>query len=191
MKYRGLLFLFFLSLLFQYAPFAFNKAATASNMKTLEVVTSVDLSRYTGKWYEIARLPFKYQKDCTGDVTATYSLLGAGEIKVVNACRKKNGQIEEAEGKARLADKKGPNSKLKVRFAPAWLSWLPFVWGDYWIIDVAPDYSYSVVGTPDRKYFGILSRNPHMDEATYKKLIGKAAKAGFEVARMLHTKQTL
>jgi apolipoprotein D and lipocalin family protein len=159
--------------------------------QTLEVVPSVELNRYTGKWYEIARLPNKFQNDCTGEVTATYSLLEDGTLKVVNECREKDGQSSRAEGQARLADKSGPNSKLKVRFAPAWLSWLPSVWGDYWIIDLAPDYGYSVVGTPDRKYLWILSRKPQMDESTYQRIIEQAAARGFDVSRLSKTKQTV
>jgi apolipoprotein D and lipocalin family protein len=157
----------------------------------LQVVPVVDLSRYTGKWYEIARLPNKFQKDCAGEVIATYSLLEGGKLKVVNQCRKQNGRIEKAEGKARLANKNGSNSKLEVRFAPPWLSWLPFVWGDYWIIELAEDYSYSVVGTPDRKYLWILSRAPQMDEGTYKSLIEKAEGQGFNVAKLMKTSQSL
>ncbi len=139
--------------------------AVAGRSQALEVVPSVDLSRYAGKWYEIARLPNRFQNKCAGEVTANYSQLEGGQLIVVNECRQKDGRITRAEGKARLADKSGPNSKLEVRFAPAWLAWLPMVWGDYWIINLAPDYSYSVVGTPDRKYLWILSRKPQMELA--------------------------
>lgn len=97
----------------------------------LSVVPAVDFSRYAGEWFEIARLPNRFQKDCAGEATATYTVLDETQLNVVNECRKSTGQIEQAEGKARIADKSGPNSKLKVRFAPAWLSWLPSVWGDY------------------------------------------------------------
>ncbi len=163
---------------------------TNSDTKSVQAVSSVDLTRYAGKWYEIARLPNRFQKDCTGEVSATYSPLEAGRLKVVNECRK-NGGIVRAEGVARLAVKDGSNSKLKVRFAPSWLSWVPFVWGDYWVIELAPDYSYSVVGTPDRKYLWILSRSPQMDEGTYKRLIERAEAQGFDSARLLKTRQSL
>jgi apolipoprotein D and lipocalin family protein len=159
--------------------------------QTLEVVPSVELNRYTGKWYEIARLPNKFQNDCAGEVTATYSLLEGGELAVVNECRQKDGQASRAEGRARLAAQGGPNSKLKVRFAPAWLSWLPSVWGDYWVVDLAPDYSFSVVGTPDRKYLWILSRTPRMDEAQYQRIIEQTAAKGFEISRLIKTRQAV
>lgn len=164
--------------------------ANGADSKSVQVVPSVDLSRYTGKWYEIARLPNRFQKDCSGEVTATYSLLSEGRLKVVNECRKQGG-IKRAEGEARKRARNEVNSKLKVRFAPSWLAWLPFVWGDYWIIELAPDYSYSVVGTPDRKYLWILSRGAEMEAATYKRLIDKAAAEGFEVSKLIKTRQSL
>ncbi|MFH1573663.1 MAG: lipocalin family protein [Acidobacteriota bacterium] len=161
--------------------------ARADGQQALVVVSSVDLSRYAGKWYEIARLPNRFQKDCAGDVTATYSLLEGDQLLVVNECRQEGGQNRRAEGKARLADKRGPNSKLKVRFAPSWLSWLPAVWGDYWIIDLSPDYSHAVVGTPDRKYLWILARTPQMDEALYQRIVEQTAARGFDVSRLVRT----
>src|SRR5512144_1930437 len=82
----------------------------------------VDLARYTGRWYEIARLPNRFQDQCAGDVAATYTLRPDGRVKVVNECRSRDGQITRAEGVAKRADEKGPASRLKVRFAPAWLS---------------------------------------------------------------------
>ncbi|HJU54257.1 MAG TPA: lipocalin family protein [Pyrinomonadaceae bacterium] len=155
----------------------------------LRVVPSVDLSRYAGLWYEIARLPNRFEEKCAGDVTAHYSLTEAARLKVVNRCRKKNGEMSEAEGVARLADKRGANTRLKVRFAPSFLSFLPFVWGDYQIIELAPDYSYALVGEPSRKYLWILSRTPRMDEDTYRKLTEAASSQGFDVSRLVRTKQ--
>ena len=155
----------------------------------LRVEPTVDLSRYAGQWYEIARLPNSFQEKCAGDVTAQYALLDAGRLKVVNRCRKPSGWMTEAEGVARLADKKGANSRLKVRFAPGYLSFLPFVWGDYQIMELAPDYSHALVGEPGRKYLWILSRTPQMDEGTYRKLTEAAASQGFDVSRLVRTQQ--
>jgi apolipoprotein D and lipocalin family protein len=154
----------------------------------LRVVPSVDLSRYAGLWYEVARLPNRFEKKCAGDVTAEYTPRDDGRIKVVNRCRRADGRLTAVEGVARLADKKGPNSRLKVRFAPAFLSFLPFVWGDYQIVELSPDYGHAVVGSPDRKYLWILSRTPQMDEGTYQRLTGAAAAQGFDVGRMMRTK---
>lgn len=155
----------------------------------LRVVPSVDLSRYAGLWYEVARLPNRFEKKCVSDVTAEYTPRADGRIGVVNRCRKADGRLTAAEGVARPADKKGANSRLKVRFAPAFLSFLPFVWGDYQIIELAPDYSHAVVGDPSRKYLWILSRTPRLDEATYRRLNEAAAAQGFDVSRMIRTRQ--
>ena len=164
---------------------------TVAYAQPLEVVPSVDLNRYTGTWYEIARLPFKFQTQCAGNVTATYTLLDDGTIRVVNRCMKQSGEIDEAEGRAKLASSDGPNTKLKVRFAPAFLSILPFVWGDYWIIDLAPDYSYSVVGEPGRTYLWILSRTPVMDETVFQGIVDRIKAKGYDLTKLIRTKQGL
>jgi apolipoprotein D and lipocalin family protein len=158
--------------------------------KLLQVVPIVDLSRYSGTWYEIARLPNKFQNECIGNVTATYTLLDNGEIKVVNRCRKSNGEITEAEGRARRASDEEPNSKLKVRFAPAFLSFLPFVWGDYWILELAGDYSHAVVGEPDRKYLWVLARSPKMDDDILAGVLDRVKQQGYDVRALIRTGHT-
>jgi apolipoprotein D and lipocalin family protein len=155
----------------------------------LEVVPSVDLHRYVGTWYEIARLPNSFQKKCVSDVTATYTLLDDGTLKVVNRCRKADGEMTEAEGKARRSSPDEPSSKLEVRFAPGWLSWLPFVWGNYWVIDLADDYSYAVVGEPNREYLWILSRTPHMDDAVYTRTLETIKSKGYDTSALVKTTQ--
>src|SRR5512134_2642197 len=123
----------------------------------------VDLARYAGRWYEIARLPNRFQDKCAGDAVATYTLRPDGRVKVVNECRTKDGRTAHVEGVARRADEKRPASRLKVRFAPAFLSFLPFVWGDYWIVELDREYRHALVGDSSRKYLWILSRTPVMD----------------------------
>jgi apolipoprotein D and lipocalin family protein len=164
--------------------------AQEQSTQPLEVVPSVDLNRYAGLWYEIARLPNGFQKQCAGDVTATYTLLDNGRIKVVNRCRKENGEIDEAEGEAKLSGDDAPNTKLKVRFAPAFLSFLPFVWGDYWIIALAPDYSYAVIGDPARKYLWVLSRTPAMNESTLNSLFDQIKAKGYDLTSLVRTNQS-
>lgn len=161
--------------------------AERKEKEPLRVVPAVDLPRYAGLWYEVARLPNRFEEKCAGDVTAEYTLKGSDGIRVVNRCRKSDGKVTEALGEARLADRKGPNSRLKVRFAPSFLSFLPIVWGDYQIIELAPDYTHAVVGDPSRKYLWILSRNPRMDEETYLRLLEAARSQGFDVSRMIRT----
>jgi len=154
----------------------------------LAVVPNIDLARYCGTWYEIARLPNRFQNECVSDVTATYTLLDDGEIQVVNRCRKQDGEINGVEGRARRKSLDEPNSKLKVRFAPAFLSFLPFVWGDYWIIDLAPDYSYVVVGEPGRKYLWILARSTAMSEDTYQAILARLSGQGYDTSMLMRTR---
>jgi len=151
---------------------------------TYSVVPHVDLDRYAGEWHEIARLPNRFQKDCIGDVTANYSLRKDGKIDVINRCRVKDGKTIEAKGLARTVGNGQPNSVLKVRFAPAFLSFLPQVWGDYQILALAPDYSYAAVGSPDLKYLWILSRKPEMPEGTYRKVVEEMRGQGFKVGEL-------
>jgi len=163
--------------------------ASDKGQKPLEVVPSVDLTRYAGTWFEIARIPNKFQKECAGEVSATYTVLDKGELRVLNQCRKKSGDVKQAEGLARPSGKDQPNTKLKVRFASSGLSFLPFVWGDYWIIDLAPDYTYAVIGEPDRKNLWILSRYAKMDDETYRKILDKVASQGYDTSKIVKTRQ--
>jgi apolipoprotein D and lipocalin family protein len=164
-------------------------SAQDKSKQPLEVVPSVDLVRYCGSWYEIARLPNGFQEKCAGDVIATYTLLNDGQIKVVNRCRKEDGEITEAEGRAKRASDDGPNSKLKVRFAPSILSFLPFVWGNYWILELDAAYTYAVVGEPNREYLWILSRSPRMDENIIQGILDRMKEKGFDVSKVIRTKQ--
>ena len=145
----------------------------------LEVVGAVDLSRYAGRWYEIARLPNRFEKKCADSVTANYTLRSDGKVDVVNRCRKVNGEYTTAKGKAKIVDKK-TNAKLKVTF------FWPF-YGDYWILDLGPNYEYAVVGAPNRDYLWVLSRTPQLDEQLYQRLLTKMASRGFETERMIRT----
>jgi apolipoprotein D and lipocalin family protein len=167
-----------------------NASSQDKQMNPLDVVPSIDLHRYIGTWYEIARLPNRFQNDCAGNVSATYELLESGDIRVTNRCQKLDGDSSKAEGLVRLAGKGGPNSKLKVRFAPAFLSFLPMVWGDYWIIDLAPDYSYAVIGEPHREYLWVLARTPTLQENLFQEILGRVEKQGYELKTLIRTKQS-
>jgi apolipoprotein D and lipocalin family protein len=151
----------------------------------VRAVPEVDLARYAGRWFEIARLPNSFQKDCAGETTADYALLPDRQIRVVNSCVRPDGRINRAEGRARLAQADGPTSKLKVRFAPGFLSFLPMVWGDYWILDLTDEYSAVLVGEPSRKYLWILARTPELDEVTYQRMVNTALSQGFDVTRLI------
>lgn len=164
----------------------------AAAKTTLPVVAHLDLQRYSGTWHEIARLPNSFQKKCVGgDVSAQYTPLPSGEISVVNRCRTADGSITQAEGRARKVPPKEGEApdvgRLEVRFAPAWLSWLPLVWGDYWVMDIADDYSTVLVGTPDRQYLWLLSRQPTLAAADVQRWLGKAAAQGFDTQAVTFT----
>jgi apolipoprotein D and lipocalin family protein len=157
-------------------------AMAAYDAPPVRPVPSVDLTRYAGRWYEIARFPNWFQRKCAGDTTATYALRPDGKIDVLNECRQADGKLTSAKGTARLADPKGPKSKLKVTF------FWPFS-GDYWIIELDPEYQYAVVGHPGRNYLWILCRRPQMDESRYSELVEKIAAQGYDVKRIVRTLQ--
>lgn len=155
----------------------------------LPTQSNVDLKRYAGTWYEQARLPNRFQKHCAGDVRADYVLNPDRTIGVKNQCRRDDGSIDVAEGQGRLASAFDPRdpAKLEVRFAPRWTSWLPMVWGDYWIVKLEGDYQYSLVGTPDRKYLWVLSREKASDEAVVARLLDYARDQGFDTDSVILT----
>ena len=152
------------------------------NSQTLQTVTSVDLQKYSGKWYEISSFPQRFQKGCHC-TTAEYTLSEKGYVIVENRCNKDsiNGKQSYIKGKA-FADKNTGNSKLKVQF------FWPFK-AKYWIIDLANDYSYAVVSNPNKKYLWILSRTPQMDFEVYQKIIKRLEEKGFDITKIKTTKQ--
>jgi apolipoprotein D and lipocalin family protein len=162
-------------------------AAASQASPAVRTVPAVDLERYLGRWHEVARLPNRFQKDCASDVTADYARRDDGRIRVTNRCRRADGSTIEAEGVARVVDQK-TNARLKVRFAPAWLSVLPFVWGDYWVIALADDYSYAVVGAPNREYLWFLSRTPTLSASAWEAAERAARDNGFDLSRIIRTK---
>ena len=152
----------------------------------LELVEALDLERYQGVWYEIARLPNEFQDQCVGDVTAEYTLLESGKVEVINRCRLEDGSIDQAIGLARRPDPNRP-AALEVRFAPRWLSLLPFVWGDYQVFALDDDYQWALVGDPSREYLWMLARTPRIDSALYQDLIEQAAAQGFDTQAIVQT----
>jgi apolipoprotein D and lipocalin family protein len=146
-------------------------------------VPALDISRYAGQWHEIAHLPNAFQDDCISDVTARYTLRQDGHLGVRNACTDDKGAQLVADGEARpVEDHPG---QLEVRFAPKWLSWLPLVWADYWVIDLDPDYTWAVVGEPGRDYFWILARDPSMDRALFEGLKLRASQMGYDLSGLV------
>jgi apolipoprotein D and lipocalin family protein len=147
----------------------------------------VDLRRYLGRWYEIARLPTPHEKRCVSDVTANYGVVGKrGPLSVFNQCRLANGRMRAVRGVARLVDG-GSNARLEVSFAPRLLRWLPWVWSDYWILMVDADYRYALVGTPDRRRLWLLSRTPSLANEEHERLIACARAQGYDTAALRPT----
>ena len=157
---------------------------TTARLRLGEVrtVPHVDLSRYVGTWYEISSFPQSFQRNCTG-TTALYTIRSDGEIDVLNRCKKGSlaGKIDSALGRARVVDRT-TNAKLKVSF------FRPF-WGDYWIIDLGPNYEYAVVGHPSRDYLWILSRTPTMDSSVHEGNVERIKDQYYDVARLSRTLQ--
>jgi apolipoprotein D and lipocalin family protein len=164
-------------------------AAGADAPKALTSVPSVDLDRYAGRWYEISRYPNRFQKVCQGDVVVDYARRRDGRVDVTNRCRKADGTWTVANGVARVVDG-GANAKLKVRFAPAFLSFLPMVWGDYWIIDLDPAYRYAVVGEPGRDYLWVLSREPALDPDIVEAIHDRLREQEYDPSRLVTTTHT-
>lgn len=157
-------------------------SAAGPEKPPLQTVNSVDLARYAGTWYEIARYPNRFQRDCAGDVTAVYEVKSDGSVRVTNSCAEADGTMKSATASAKVVDRE-TNAKLKVTF------FWPFS-GDYWILNLGPNYEYAVVGEPGRDYLWILSRTPQMDEATYTVLTERIARQGYDPSRLIRTPQS-
>lgn len=157
------------------APVAVEAAGYRDTSVRMQVVGALDLNRYLGKWYEIARYPNRFEKNCEG-VTAEYSLRDDGKIRVLNTCREgaPDGPARTADGQATVAG----TGKLKVTFVP----WLPFAKGDYWVLHVEPDYSMAVVGEPKGRFGWILSRDKVLPPAEYDKALGVLQANGYDIS---------
>lgn len=163
-------------------------ARASAGDRPLSTIPSIDLKRYLGTWYEIAKYPNRFERKCAGDTSASYSLRDDGRVRVCNRCRKADGAEDVAEGVAyQVGDAASPT--LKVRFAPAILSLIPQVWGDYWVIDLDPDYRLSAVSEPSRQYLWILSRTPQVEPKAYQALLARLAAQGFDTAKLVLTPQ--
>ena len=143
----------------------------------LKTVVHVDLERYLGKWYEIARYDHSFERGCS-EVEAIYTKRDDGMIGVLNRCFiKEDNKTKEAHGRAKVADEE-TNSKLKVTF------FWPF-YGDYWIIELAEDYRFVVVSEPKKEYFWILSRTPVMEQADLDGILERATALGFDARKLI------
>lgn len=167
----------------------FSFAAYGQGSDTVvKTIPSLDVQRYMGTWYEIAKYPNWFQRKCLSNTKAVYSPRADGTLKVLNSCVTADSQVTEAEGAARQI---GANDspKLEVRFAPAWLAFIPMVWGDYWVIDLDAQYQVAVVSDPRREYLWILSRTPQLDKKTYEDVLQRIQNQQFDVRKLELTPQ--
>lgn len=158
----------------------FRSKHPAGNSAVPEPKKSVSVDRYVGRWYEIARYEQRFERGCT-DVTADYKLRSDGKLNVVNTCRRSDGAVRVARGTARIVSASG--AKLRVQF------FRPFS-GDYWVLDHADDYSWSIVGEPSGRYLWILARQSKPESATVTDLIARVAAMGYDTSMLLMTPQT-
>ena len=158
----------------------FRRNHPIGNSDVPQPAKAVAVNRYLGRWYELARYDQRFERGCT-NVTADYTLLGDGKIEVLNTCRRSNGTRHVARGIARPVS--ASNAKLKVRFFG------PFT-GNYWVLDHADDYSWSIVGEPSGRYLWILAREPCPGTSAVEDLIDRAAALGYDTSMLVRTEQT-
>ena len=169
--------------------------AQAAPLPPLKSVGSgkVDLNLYQGRWYQIAYYPNTFQKQCVAGTTADYVLQSNGTVQVTNQCRKADGTLSKAVGAARITPPKilgvpvakgTDTSKLEVRFAPAALSFINAVWAPYWVIQLADDYRYAVIGEPNREFLWILSRTPQLDPQDRAIINGLLQQQGYDPLKL-------
>ena len=154
----------------------------------LKTMPTVDLHRYLGTWYEIARKPMRHEDATARDITATYELDDAGAVRVVNSCINADGEVETAEGQAMPVDTS--TAKLEVTFLPQGLRWIPFTKGDYWILRVDEGYNTALVGEPGRKYLWLLHRAPQMDAMVRDEWLDFARMRGYGLDDLIYPEQS-
>lgn len=166
-------------------------AQTSPSPQALPAVTtiaSLDVPRYMGTWYEIAKFPNRFQAKCVANTRARYLAQTDGSVQVLNSCTTADGSTIDALGKA-IQVGVATSPKLQVRFAPAWLSWLPMVWGDYWVIDLDADYQLAAVSDAKREYLWVLSRTPQANAKAYDALLDRLKAQHFDVKNLEPTPQ--
>lgn len=165
-----------------------SQAVAQQGDQAVKTIASLDVPRYLGTWYEIAKFPNWFQKKCVSNTKAVYTTKADGNLRVLNSCKTAGGETTEAEGLARQIGAKD-SPKLEVRFAPEWLSFLPLVWGDYWVIDLDSQYQVAAVSDPRREYLWVLSRTPQIDSKVYADVLQRLKQQQFDIQKLELTTQ--
>ena len=163
--------------------------ATPAPLPPVSTIATLDVPRYMGTWYEIAKFPNRFQAKCVANTRARYLAQTDGSVQVLNSCITADGSTIDALGLAKQIGT-ATSPKLQVRFAPVWLSWLPMVWGDYWVIDLDADYQLAAVSDSKREYLWVLSRTPQVNDKAYGALMERLKSQHFEVEKLERTTQT-
>ena len=163
--------------------------ATPAPLPPVNTIATLDVPRYMGTWYEIAKFPNRFQAKCVANTRARYLAQTDGSVQVLNSCITADGSTIDALGLAKQIGT-ATSPKLQVRFAPVWLSWLPMVWGDYWVIDLDADYQLAAVSDSKREYLWVLSRTPQVNDKAYGALMERLKAQHFEVEKLERTTQT-
>lgn len=144
---------------------------------------ALDLNRYVGTWYEIARLPLKWEDATATNITATYSLQDNGKIRVDNRSFDHEGNPDQAIAEATPVE--GEPGQLTVDFLPKFIRWIPLTSGDYWVLKIDADYQVALVGTPDHINLWVLAREPHIEDAVLQKYLAEARDQGFDLTSLI------
>lgn len=163
-------------------------AAAPAALPPVATIAALDVPRYMGTWYEIAKFPNRFQAKCIANTRAQYLAQTDGSVQVLNSCTTADGTIDALGLAKQVGATNSP--KLQVRFAPAWLSWLPQVWGDYWVIDLDADYQLAAVSDAKREYLWVLSRTPQVNTKVYDALIERLKAQHFDVQKLERSAQT-
>jgi apolipoprotein D and lipocalin family protein len=159
-----------------------------TNATEVRAIDHLDIDRYLGQWFEIGRLPLRWEPEGARDITAQYSTNDDGTIRIDNRCIDDTGEPTQSVGRAKQVSEK--TSELTVTFLPEFLRWIPFTEGDYWVLRIDDDYTYSLVGTPDRKNLWLLSRTPRAEAAVIDSYLETARSMGFDLADWIVPEQS-
>ena len=162
-------------------------ADAATAVQDLSAIPSLNVPNYMGTWYQVAWFPNRFQKQCISDTSASYRQREDGNVIVLNRCKTADGSFDAAEGLARPAGSRLQGNtlapaQLEVSFLPAWLRWLP-IWGNYWVLELADDGRYAVIGEPSREYLWVLSRSPQLSAADETGIRSRLIQRGYELSR--------